>query len=187
MILHARGGRVCAALFALAVISAGCSGMTISTDFDPSKTEEMKAYGTYAWLTGPAGDSRTAGAFIDKRVKYVADQVFAEKGFALTEKTGADFLVGWHASLDRKLSYNTVNTYYGYGWGYWGGYGTSRSYVTEYKEGTLLLDIVDAATNELVWRGIAQAEVYPQADADYRNRQIESAVRKMLSQFPPQS
>ena len=44
---------------------------------------------------------------------------------------------------------------------------------------------MDVGTNELVWRGVAQAEVYPQADQDYRNRQIETAVNKILAQFPP--
>ncbi len=186
MVFKTGTGRVTAALILLAVISAGCSGMSISSDFDPSKTEEMKSYGTYAWLTNPTGDPRTAGDFIDKRVKFVADKIFADKGYQLTTKSGADFVVGWHASLDSKLAYNTVNTYYGYGWGYWGGYGTSQTYATEYKEGTLILDIVDAKTNELVWRGIASAEVYPQADADYKNRQIEKAIQNLLSQFPPQ-
>jgi hypothetical protein len=185
MVFKAGKGRVTVALVLLAVISAGCSGMSISSDFDPTKTEEMKAYGTYAWLTNPTGDPRTAGDFIDKRVKFVADKVFADKGYSLTTKSGADFLVGWHASLDRKLSYSTVSTYTGYGWGYGGGYGASQTYATEYKEGTLLLDIVDAKSNELVWRGIASAEVYPQADAEYKNQQITSAIQKLLSQFPP--
>jgi hypothetical protein len=168
------------------VSAAGCSGMTVNSDFDPTKTEEMRTFSTYAWLTKPTGKPRTAGDFIDRRVKMIADQVLAEKGYVLTGSGEPDFLVGWHASLDRKLSYNTVNTYYGYGWGYRAGYGASRTYVNEYKEGTLILDIVDTTDEALVWRGIAQAEVYPQADAEYRNRQIESAVRKMLSRFPPE-
>jgi hypothetical protein len=165
-------------------LTAGCSGMSISSDYDPAKTEEMKTYKTYAWL--PAPRERVRGsALVGKRVQFVADQVLQDKGYQLAGQSAADFMIGWHGALDKKLSYSTVNSYYGYGWGYWSGTGYSQTYVTEYKVGTLILDIVDAGDNELAWRGIASAEVYPQADEDYRNRQIEAAVRKMLDRFPP--
>jgi hypothetical protein len=168
----------------LVASGAGCSGMSVSSDYNPMKVGDMKTYKTYAWLKTPEGRKRSADQFIDQRIRMVADRKLADKGYQKSESS-PDFLIGWHALLDKKLSYSTVNSYYGYGWGYYGGVGASRTYVTEYHEGTLLLDVVDALSDELVWRGIAQAEVYPNADADYRNRQIESAVGKILSQFPP--
>ncbi|MCK5406753.1 MAG: DUF4136 domain-containing protein [Candidatus Krumholzibacteria bacterium] len=173
------------ALAVVIALTAGCSGMSISSDYDPGKIEEMKAYKTYAWFPAPREKVRGGSQLVGKRVQYVADQVLQDKGYQLAGQTAPDFMIGWHAALDKKLNYSTVNSYYGYGWGYWGGTGYSQTYVTEYKVGTLLIDIVDASDNELAWRGTASAEVYPQADEDYRNRQIESAVRKMLDRFPP--
>lgn len=160
--------------------------MTVNSDFDPTKVEEMGGYKTYAWLPRPKGDARTANQFVAQRIQSVADEVLSDKGYRLDNSSTPDFRIGWHAALDRKLSYNTVNSYYGYGWGYWGGAAYSRTYVTEYEVGALIIDIVDGSANELVWRGIAQAEVYPQASTDYRNQQIETAIRKILAQFPPE-
>ena len=50
------------------------------------------------------------------------------------------------------MSAATISAHYGYGWG-WYGSGRTNTYVNEWDEGTLLVDIVDAASNELVWRG----------------------------------
>lgn len=178
------GAQAAAFVGLLAMFGAGCSGMSVSSDYNPMKVEEMQSYKTYDWLVPAASTNRSGDQFLDQRIHMVADRILGDMGYQISGES-PDFRIGWHASLDRKLSYSTVNSYYGYGWGYYGGMGTSRTYATEYHEGTLLLDVVDARANELVWRGIAQAEVYPQADADYRNRQVESAVRKILSQFPP--
>lgn len=173
------------AWLALAVATtAGCSGISVSSDFDPSKVEEMGSYVTYSWLPRPQSDKRTSYQFIAQRIRNVADEVLSDKKYRLDDSATPDFRIGWHAAMDQKLAYNTVNTYYGYGWGYWGPAHT-QTYVTAYNVGTIIIDIVDGSSNELVWRGIAQAEVHPQSSTDYRNQQIESAVRKILAQFPP--
>jgi hypothetical protein len=168
-----------------AALGSGCSGMSVWSDFDPTAVDGMKAYRTYSWLPTPKGQRRGADPLLSKRIMAVTDEVLSKKGYERAQTAAPDFLVGWQGAVDRKLQYNTVNTYYGYGWGYWGGVGATRTYATEYHEGSLIIDIVDAKSNELVWRGVAQAEVYPQSDPEYRNRQIESAVNAILSKFPP--
>jgi len=174
------------AVLAVALLGAGCSGMNVFSDFDPTAVEEMKAYRTYSWLPAPQGKKRSADQLVSKRIMMVMDEALSKKGYERAQTSAPDFLIGWHGAIDKKLQYSTVNTYYGYGWGYWGGVGATQTYATEYHEGSLIIDIVDAKSNELVWRGVAQAEVYPQSDTEYRNQQIESAVNKILSKFPPE-
>ena len=177
--------RYCVAVSLIAALVAGCSGMKVYSDFDPTAVDQMKAYRSYSWLPAPRGKKRGADQLVAKRIMATTDEVLSKKGYERAQTSAPDFLVGWHGAVDTKLQYNTVNTYYGYGWGYWGGMGTSRTYASEYHEGSLIIDIVDAKSNELVWRGVAQAEVYPESSPDYRNQQIQSAVNKILSQFPP--
>jgi hypothetical protein len=177
--------RFLAVLVAVAALGTGCSGMNVYSDFDPTAVDEMKAYKTYSWLPTPKERRRDANQLVSKRIMMVTDETLSKMGYGRAQTSAPDFLVGWHGAVDTKLQYSTVNTYYGYGWGYWGGTGTSQTYATKYHEGSLIIDIVDAKTNELVWRGVAQSEVYPQSDPDYRNRQIDSAIQKILSKFPP--
>jgi len=115
----------------------------------------------------------------------------------------ADFLVGYHAAIDRRLSVQSMNTYYGYssgwgwddhrygdGWGYhraWGSAPMSRTYTRYYDEGSLILDFVTPQTRELIWRGAAKAEVDEAYSPSTKREQINEAVRCMLEQFPPPS
>ena len=60
------------------------------------------------------------------------------------------------------------------------------TYVREYDEGTLIIDIVDAGSNELVWRGAAQGEVNLAASPQEREQRAQDAVQRILEDFPPQ-
>jgi hypothetical protein len=53
---------------------------------------------------------------------------------------------------------------------------------TNYRQGRLLIDIFDAQTKRLVWRGTAEAEVGGYDDAMARLRRI---VDDVLEPFPP--
>ena len=56
----------------------------------------------------------------------------------------------------------------------------------EYEAGTLVLDVIDARTNRLIWRGWAQRTVEDVLnDGDRMARVITDAVKKMMQQFPP--
>jgi hypothetical protein len=57
--------------------------------------------------------------------------------------------------------------------------------VVSYEAGTLVLDIIDARTNRLIWRGWAQGSVKDMLDnQDVMARQINEAVTRMLARFP---
>jgi len=149
----------------------------------------MGAYHTYAWLAQPeGGDPRVNNDLVATRVINAVDEALSAKGYAKVQR-GADFLVGWHLSLQGKVDVTTVNSYYGYGYGRWrrGGVAVAQNTrVREYDEGTLIIDIVDAASNELVWRGSAQGEVHAQASSEERSERVRSAVQKVLADYPPQ-
>jgi len=76
------------------------------------------------------------------------------------------------------------------GWGYYGGWGggmgTAQTRVNTYVEGTMVIDLFDAKTKKLVWRGIGTDSVSsdPKKNAD----KIQKAAEKMFKKkFPPGS
>ena len=71
---------------------------------------------------------------------------------------------------------------YPYG-GYWPGY--SQTYNVEYQEGTLIIDILDAKSHELVWRGTGQDYVEEQQSPEEITEGINQAVTGIMSDFPP--
>ncbi|MDH3734125.1 MAG: DUF4136 domain-containing protein [Gemmatimonadota bacterium] len=182
--LHAFG-----AVALLTVVLCGCgASMNIDVDYDPATVVAIGAYETYSWLPDPGGrDRRVNNEFVGQQVMLVADAVLAEKGYRRVEGDG-DFMLGWHAGLRDGMDVTTINDYYGYGysrWGYGGGVWVSDTYVDEYTEGTLLVDVVDAERNELVWRGSAETRVDPLAMPEDTAPVIRDAVQRILSDFPP--
>ena len=63
------------------------------------------------------------------------------------------------------------------------GFGTS---VSEYDEGTLIIDIADAESSALVWRGSGSRRVGTSRNPDQLTEKVNRAVSEILSQFPPQ-
>ena len=175
---------------------AGCSTLEVRYDYDPKA--DFAGLKTYDWLEEPkkpTGDPRIDdNTILKSRVHTAVDSALAAQGFRQVE-TDPDFLVAYHVSLDRRQSVQTLNSYYGYGpgWGYgYGAYyrpgywaGPPETYVYEYEEGTLILDIVDPETKELIWRGSAQDEVSFKSSPEKDQKQLDQAVTKMLENFPP--
>ena len=72
------------------------------------------------------------------------------------------------------------------GWGYhgWGvGMGTATTYENVYTVGTLILDVYDAKTQKLLWRGSA-SDTIPEKSSSLAKK-IDKAVTKMMKKFPP--
>jgi hypothetical protein len=185
-----RATRIAAAGLALAVV--GCGGMTISTDYNPTAVPTMQGWQTYTWISGEGErqDPELNNPILIARIEGAVDAALAAKGFQKLA-TGGDFLVGWHADVDQRTDYQTVNSYYGgYGWGGWygGGMGMGTSRTTEYnwEEGTLVILVADPKSEELVWHGSATAEVGKEGSPEERQERVNQAVQKIFANFPPQ-
>ncbi|MCL7963359.1 MAG: DUF4136 domain-containing protein [marine benthic group bacterium] len=178
----------------------GCSGLESWSDFDPAKADEIRAYETWDWAPfegEKAGDIRSNDRLVDdpmtdRRIRSSVEAKLAEKGLRRTEGGSPDFRIGYHVSIDGRMDVTYINSYYGYGWGgYWGPYGPSFGMgystpsVRQYNEGTLILDIVDGSSNELVWRGVVSGEVHEKRDAQERQEAIDRAIGEALKDFPP--
>lgn len=169
----------------VALVLAGCARITVTADHDPSAN--FGALHTYAWRPGPqqgVGDPRFDSTLIDKRVRAAIDRVLASKGYrAAAPGTTADFLVGYHAVVRQRTSAQTINRWYGYRVVTLpGGPGT---HAHDYDEGTLLIDVLDPATMQLLWRGSGTGVVDPQASPEKREQRINDAVERILADFPP--
>ena len=64
----------------------------------------------------------------------------------------------------------------------WGTYGY-ETLVDQYKEGTLNIDIVDAARKQLVWEGVAIGRVTQKAIKE-REARINAAVKDIFEKYP---
>jgi hypothetical protein len=84
----------------------------------------------------------------------------------------------------------TLQTFYdgvGGGWGWRrfgrGGFGDATTTEHDYKVGTLVIDLYDVKTKQLIWRGRAQDTVSDKATQTEKN--LDKGVAKMFKAFPP--
>ncbi len=157
----------------------------MSTDYDPGV--DFASYETFAWAERtPSGDDdpRVYNRVTMQRVRTAVERALRAKGFQQVESE-PDFYVAWHGAIEGRMSTQTINSHYGYGWGWYGGMGVSNTYVNEWDEGTLLVDIVDAASNDLVWRGTATGTIEETRTPEEAQAELDLATRELLRDFPP--
>ena len=182
----------------LLMASAACAP-TLKVGYDYDRGANFAAYHTYDWLSGEqekTGDMRTDNSAVDMRIRMAVGAQLLSKGYRRLYDEKPDFYVTYHIGL--KDMAPTVSTQY-YSNGMAGrpfsysadtrSTGNEKPTINEapaYLTGSLLIDIIDAASNQLVWRGIAAAEVDTSLTSAERDERTRTIVHKMLSHFPPQ-
>ena len=160
-----------------AILLVRCSTISVMQDYDPEYDfSKLKTFG-FLPIPAEAGiDQLNANRFGD-----AIKNELTTKGYTVSEN--ADFGV---ALLFGKQTKTNI-TSYGYGYGpYWGRYGgTGNIDVSQYDEGTLIIDVIDMNKKELVWRGTGTGVIDPNATVEERTTNINNAVAQILAQFPP--
>lgn len=136
--------------------------------FDSNPSAPFASYKTYAWTQGtPVPES-----LMEQRIHEGVAAQLAAKGLTPTNAT-PDLFVATHA-VTQDHPQLLVN---GFGWGLGG-----VASVENYTVGTLVVDLYDAKTRQMVWRGVATDSVSskPQKNAE----RINKAIEKMFAKYP---
>jgi hypothetical protein len=168
---------------------AGCAPYTVKFDYDSHAS--YASYKTYDWYAASKkAQGKSDGVenpIMDRRVRSAVERGLAAKGFRM-EKTGEpDFLVTYYPVYRHGTVYTTTTL--GTGWGWyrpWGyGVGTQFTEARAFREGTIVLEIVDNKTNQLIWQAAAEGALTGLDDPEDAEQQVGAAVTQMLARFPP--
>ena len=158
-------------------VAGGTWAQDVKVDYD--KAANFGAIKTFSIKLGTTWGNEIQ----QKRVLDEFTQALQEKGWKLEAAGKADAEVMVHGASQTK---HTLNTYYSGMGGYrWGGMGTATTTDTEYRVGTLLVDIFDAKGKTLLWRGIAQDELSDKTEKNIKK--LGKASDKLFKDFPPGS
>ena len=165
------------------VIFAGMllTAQDVKTDYDHSF--DFSQLHTFAVKIGTSwGNPLT-----ENRAKTAVSNELVKRGWTqATDEASADALVVIHGATQNKQSLNTFYSgggWGGYGWGGWGMPGTATTTVSDYKVGTMVVDIFDAKNKKLVFRGVGEDEVSDKPDKN--TKKLDKAAEKMFKNFPP--
>jgi len=194
-------------VLAFIVLNSCSNNITVTSDFNTNM--DFSTYRSYRWHEGNefnlASRQYMASDLADQRIRENVDAQLLSKGIRMRENGPVNFLINYSVTTQDRIDVNTYNTYSGYGPGWtYAGYGALGPYrysgvgvrynygvvgtetvVTQYSQGTLVLDIVEPLENKLVWRGIAEGKIKESMSQSERIEMVEEVIRRILDGFPP--
>lgn len=167
---------VCSSVLFLIALGTALA-QQVKTDFDHQA--KFSQYKTYSWQEVKVADSLWV-----PRIQSAVDAQLAAKGWTKVE-TGGDVAV---VAIATSHTERTLQTFYdgmggGWRWRGFGGLGEATTTEQDYKEGTLVVDMYDAKTKQLIWRGSSEDTVSNNAEKNEKN--LDKGVAKMFKKFPP--
>jgi hypothetical protein len=186
-------------LFTLAVLGAVMLGISACSTSPKIQYDAVEGYDfnkaqTYAIIDSKGKTQIEIGPGTVQAVYQAMHDSLEAVGLTEASAADADLLVLAHLQMTAKMDVNT----YGYGYGGYGGYGYygggyggmggTTTTVTEYKDTTLAIDIVDNVEDVLVWRGWASKNVYGDTKGSLDEKQRENlkiTLANILANFPP--
>jgi hypothetical protein len=168
------------ALVGMTLVFAGmASAQQVKTDYD--RSANFALYKTYSWEHVETKDPLNVD-----RIKHAVNTVLAARGWTMVD-SGADVAV---VAMEITRDQQTLNTFYdglGGGWGWrrfgGGGFGEATTTTDTYKVGTVVVDLFDTKTKQLIWRGSASDTLSNNSDKNIKN--LNESVDKMFKHFPP--
>lgn len=182
---------LCIVLSVLALSS--CASSSIATSVD--STINFASYRTFAWLPDSTWqETKYDNAILQRRVEQEVVQLLKTKGYTL-DTLQADFLVHHHVTVEERKRVLQAPSYLYSPNRYFANRGyflsmyepmmvSNRFREVQYREGTLIVDVVDRKQQRLVWRGWSEQPI--QSIAEFE-RSVESRLKEIVAQFPAPS
>ena len=176
---------------AVVALSAAC-GPAIQLHTAVSPEANLSALRTFRMLPAPrvrpgvgrlpANDPMLVNSATNVALRRALVQTFESRGYVMDDST-PDFVVAYYASAQETLDVQCWD--YGYAWRprWWRGWGPGHERLaTEYEEGTVIIDVLDAQGLELLWRGRGIAAVSDNVDEYIA--ELRRTVVAILNEFP---
>ena len=134
-------------------------------------------------------DPMLVNSISNRALRSDLQQGFEKLGYAVNDST-PDFCVAYYASTNQQLDITGWD--YGYPfrprrWAGWGFYqprfgAAFDPMVTQYTQGTLIVDVFDPKTKDLLWRGQGVAAVSD--NQEQYVQELQTTVGAILAKFP---
>jgi hypothetical protein len=174
--------RLCAVVAAAVCAGSACAPMTVHSYLE--RSIDLRSYHTYAWRAAdpsPTGDPRLDNnRFFAERVRGSAERELNRYGFEKAASAEPDLWLHYHASVSQEIDMRTVDAEHPC---------VDRDCgPVVFEKGTLIVDLVDARTKTLVWRGWAESRFDGVVDDQkWMESRIDETVGRILSRLPARS
>lgn len=169
------------AVCALAI--TGCASKVV-TDYDSGI-----AFGDYSsWNFAPSKDGEENYVSLDGgRIRAAIEREMESENLRKVTDGGADLLVAWQIVAEERIERGGSGFGFGLGFGS-GNFGWGISApppIEKVVEGKLVVELVDARSNQVVWRAASRRYLNENQSSDSRRELIDEIVTHMFEEYPP--
>lgn len=180
------------------IFVGGCSTLQTQVGYDTEY--DFKSYSSFAVVYVNKGDKRDLQRNI---ISKTLNRYIEQKGYSSVEKSKADFYFTVHLDVQTKrevaTNYESMSIRPRYNYGYWNypiidsnlsrydSYEQDMRVTTstyEYEEGKLIIEVVDAKKQDVVWQGVAKDEISAQYTQEEMSNYINRIIIKLFKDFP---
>jgi Domain of unknown function (DUF4136) len=165
-------------------------GDNVRTDYNHQAN--FSQYHTYCW-----GKVQTSNPFYVDRIKAAVDKQLQAKGWQLVPSGGSVTVFAsdnLHNQKETQTMYDGFGGGWGGGWGWggwgWGGgwadpvgFGDATTTTSKQPVSNLVIDLFDGGSKNLLWRGLATADL--STNAAKNTNSMNNDIAKMFKGFPP--
>lgn len=178
-------------IFSLLIITvfllSGCDSMKITTDYD--RSIDFNQHKTFSFMGWHEDSDEIVNKFERDRWEKAFLEQFQKRGYKFVEQDG-DIVVSLFLVVDEKTGKTAYTTHigggygYGYRWGWGMGMGTSYTTIEEYdyNVGTLVVDVFDGSSKQLIWQGVGSDTV--EENPKKRANKIPYIARNIMYKYP---
>ena len=168
-------------LLLITFILSSCTSIKVFSDYD--RNIDFSNYETFAYFK-PEIDKVDISDLDKRRILKALDSEMNLKGLSKSETP--DLLIGFTTKAKEQIYVNTGNNFgWGWGWGFnpwfWGNGGYNS--VSTRTEGTLYVNIIDAATKQLIWQGKGRGGI--NEFMKNRDERISLFIHEIIENYPP--
>ena len=87
------------------------------------------------------------------------------------------YLVTYYAALEKPIDAQAIT--------YAAGVPLTTKVVSSYPQGSLVIDVLDAGTGKLIWRGVGRRVFDSKQTPEERRQRIQDAVASVVDEFAP--
>ena len=162
-------------------ICLGCNTiLKVYSDYD--RSYDLRTFKTYQWAEVHELESKNNPLYFneltDKRIKSISDKQLKLKGFSLVDDK-PDVIIHYHIMVNDR--YSLSSDPYGLYGSYWTRPG-GNTILYMYKEGILIIDMMDSKSNNLVWRGYA-VSVLEDDEEEISELTLNKAIARILQRY----
>ncbi len=185
--------RHCLTAFALLFAFSSCSSIKVTSQKDGEVDfNKFKTLSYYGWQEN---SDKLINRFDRENIEKSFAAEFKKRGISVVEKDG-DIIVSLFIVIDEKTGTTAYNDYYGGGgpygyysgfrygpgWGWGMGYSTTSYQEYHYLQGTLICDVFDYKSKNLIWQGVVSGEINENPKSRARN--TPRVVAEIMKRYP---